>query len=104
MQPLIQGRCPTTRIQVTTDTILVEQAIVMAAEALTEAAVVVTNLRSPSLLNARVPVAGVVSPNNSLQRSWRHKVLGRGRPSAERTRALRARVLRGRRAAAELSR
>jgi hypothetical protein len=44
------------------------------------------------------------SPNKSLQRSGIHKVLGRGRPSAERTRALRARVLRGRRAAAELSR
>ena len=45
-----------------------------------------------------------LSPNKSLQRSAAHKVLGRGRPSAERTRALRARVLRGRRAAAELSR
>jgi hypothetical protein len=43
-------------------------------------------------------------PNKSLQRSGTHKVLGRGRPSAERTRALRARVLKGRRAAAELSR
>ena len=42
--------------------------------------------------------------NKSLQRSGTHKVLGRGRPSAEGTRALRARVLRGRRAAAELSR
>jgi hypothetical protein len=47
---------------------------------------------------------GAVSPNKSLQRSGTHKVLGRGRPSAERTRALRARVLKGRRAAAELSR
>jgi hypothetical protein len=45
-----------------------------------------------------------VSPNKSLQRSGRHKVLGRGRPSAERTRALRARVLKGRRAVAELGR
>jgi hypothetical protein len=45
-----------------------------------------------------------LSPNKSLQRSVMHKVLGRGRPSAERTRALRARVLRGRRAAAELNR
>ena len=45
-----------------------------------------------------------VSPNKSLQRSGRHKVLGRGRPSAERTRALRARVLKWRRAAAELNR
>jgi hypothetical protein len=44
------------------------------------------------------------SPNKSLQRSGRHKVLGRGRPSAESTRALRARVLRWRRAAAELGR
>jgi hypothetical protein len=44
------------------------------------------------------------SPNKSLQRSGTHKVLGRGRPSAESTRALRARVLEGRRAAAELSR
>jgi hypothetical protein len=44
------------------------------------------------------------APNKSLQRSGRHKVLGRGRPGAERTRALRARVLRGRRSAAELSR
>jgi len=44
------------------------------------------------------------APNKSLQRTVTHKLLGRGRPSAERTRALRARVLRGRRAAAELSR
>ena len=42
--------------------------------------------------------------NKSLQRAGTHKVLGRGRPSAERTRALRARVLKWRRAAAELSR
>jgi hypothetical protein len=48
--------------------------------------------------------ASHLSPNKSLQRSGTHKVLGRGRPSAESTRALRARVLRGRRAAAELSR
>jgi len=45
-----------------------------------------------------------LSPNKSLQRAWTHKVLGRGRSDAESTRALRARVLRGRRAAAELSR
>jgi hypothetical protein len=45
-----------------------------------------------------------VSPNKSLQRAWTHKVLGRGRPTREATRALRARVLKGRRAAAELSR
>jgi len=44
------------------------------------------------------------APNKSLQRSGTHKVLGRGRPSQERTRALRARVLRGQRPAAELSR
>jgi hypothetical protein len=44
------------------------------------------------------------SPNKSLQRSGTHKLLGRGRPSAERTRALRARVLRCQRAAAELGR
>ncbi len=44
------------------------------------------------------------SPNKSLQRSGTHMVLGHGRPSAESTRALRARVLEGRRAAAELSR
>jgi hypothetical protein len=42
------------------------------------------------------------SPNSALQRAGTHKVLGRGRPSAESTRALRARVLSGRRAAAEL--
>ncbi len=45
-----------------------------------------------------------LSPNKSLQRAWTHKVLGRGRPSAESTRALRARVLRRQRAAAELNR
>ena len=44
------------------------------------------------------------SPNKSLQRSGTHKVLGRGRPSAKRIRALRARVLKWQRAAAELSR
>jgi hypothetical protein len=44
------------------------------------------------------------APNKSLQRAGTHKVLGRGRPSAERTRALHARVLIGRRAAAELNR
>jgi hypothetical protein len=45
-----------------------------------------------------------LSPNKSLQRSGTHKLLGRGRPSAGSTRALRARVLKCRRAAAELSR
>jgi hypothetical protein len=45
-----------------------------------------------------------LAPNKSLQRAVTDKVLGRGRPSAERTRALRARVLLSRRAAAELSR
>jgi len=48
--------------------------------------------------------ASHASPNKSLQRSGTDKVLGRGRPSAESTRALRARVLIWRRAAAELSR
>jgi hypothetical protein len=43
-----------------------------------------------------------MSPNSALQRAGTHKVLGRGRPSAERTRALRARVLIRWRAAAEL--
>ncbi len=42
---------------------------------------------------------GGMSSNKSLQRSGTHKVLGRGRPTEERTRALRARVLKGRRAA-----
>jgi hypothetical protein len=45
-----------------------------------------------------------VAPNKSLQRAVTDKVLGRGRPSAERTRALRARVLKRQRAAAELNR
>jgi hypothetical protein len=44
------------------------------------------------------------APNKSLQRAVTHKVLGRGRPSAESTRALRARVLEGWRAVAELNR
>ncbi len=43
-------------------------------------------------------------PNKSLQRSWTHKVLGRGRPSKSAHERWRARVLRGRRAAAELGR
>ncbi len=42
--------------------------------------------------------------NKSLQRSGTHKVPGRGRSSAESSRVLRARVLKGRRAAAELGR
>jgi hypothetical protein len=46
-----------------------------------------------------------VSPNKSLQRSGTHKVLGRGRPSAEIARGhWRARVRKGRRAVAELGR
>jgi hypothetical protein len=44
----------------------------------------------------------MLPPNSALQRAGTHKVLGRGRPSAERTRALRARVLIRWRAAAEL--
>jgi hypothetical protein len=44
------------------------------------------------------------APNKSLQRAVTDKVLGRGRPSVESTRALRARVLKRRRAAAELNR
>jgi hypothetical protein len=44
-------------------------------------------------------------PNKSLQRSGTHKVLGRGRPSAETAHGhWRARVLKGRRAVAELGR
>ncbi len=47
----------------------------------------------------------VLSPNKSLQRSWTHKVLGRGRPSVVfLCGRCRARVLKGRRAAAELCR
>jgi hypothetical protein len=42
------------------------------------------------------------SANSALQRTGTQEVLGRGRPSAERTRALRARVLTRWRAAAEL--
>jgi hypothetical protein len=43
--------------------------------------------------------------NKSLQRSGTHKLLGRGRPSAEIAHERwRARVLKGRRAAAELGR
>jgi len=45
-----------------------------------------------------------VTPNKSLQRSWTHKVLGRGRPSKSAHERYRARVLKCRRAAAELSR
>ncbi len=45
-----------------------------------------------------------MAPNKSLQRAWTHKVHGRGRPIVVHIRALRARVLEGRRAAAELSR
>ena len=57
----------------------------------------------PDSMNSEC-MAQRLAPNKSLQRTADHKVLGRGRPSAESTRALRARVLRGRRAAAELSR
>ena len=46
-----------------------------------------------------------MAPNKSLQRSGTHKVIGRGRPSAEIAHEhWRARVLKGRRAAAELCR
>ncbi len=45
-----------------------------------------------------------MAPNKSLQRWGRHKVFGRGRSKRERTRALRARVLKWLRAAAELGR
>jgi hypothetical protein len=45
------------------------------------------------------------APNKSLQRTGTHKLLGRGRPSAEIAHERwRARVLKGRRAAADLSR
>ncbi len=44
------------------------------------------------------------SPNKSLQRSWTHKVHGRGRPSESAHERWRARVLKCRRAAAELGR
>jgi hypothetical protein len=50
-----------------------------------------------------IGVVHIAPPNKSLQRTWTHKVLGRGRPSAENTRGLRARVLKCRRAAAELA-
>jgi hypothetical protein len=63
-------------------------------------AVVLSETQSKTLSRRLV----LESPNKSLQRAVTDKVLGRGRPSAERTRALRARVLRGRRAAAELNR
>ncbi len=52
----------------------------------------------------KVPPALGPSPNKSLQRAWTHKVLGRGRPSKSAHERSRARVLKGRRAAAELSR
>jgi hypothetical protein len=48
------------------------------------------------------PRVEVMTPNSALQRTVTHKVLGRGRPRQERTRALRARVLIRWRAAAEL--
>jgi hypothetical protein len=49
-------------------------------------------------------VSNPLSPNKSLQRSGTHKVLGRGRPSKSAPERRRARVLKGRRAAAELGR
>jgi hypothetical protein len=60
-------------------------------------------LQNPILRSASITLTAQ-APNKSLQRAGTHKVLGRGRPSREATRALRARVLKGRRAAAELSR
>jgi hypothetical protein len=45
-----------------------------------------------------------MSPNKSLQRSGTHKLLGRGRPSKRVHERLRARVLKGQRAVAELGR
>jgi hypothetical protein len=49
--------------------------------------------------------SALVSPNKSLQRSGTHKVLGRGRPSADIAHEhWRARVLKSRRAVAELGR
>jgi hypothetical protein len=57
----------------------------------------------PNIQSAQFRVTAQ-APNKSLQRAVTDKVLGRGRPSAESTRALRARVLKGRRAAAELNR
>jgi hypothetical protein len=47
---------------------------------------------------------GARAPNKSLQRSVTHKVLGRGRPTKSAPERWRARVRKGRRAAAELSR
>jgi len=46
----------------------------------------------------------IVTSNKSLQRSGRHRLIGRGRPSQERTRALRACALKCQRAAVELCR
>jgi hypothetical protein len=46
----------------------------------------------------------LLPPNKSLQRSGTHKLLGRGRPSESAHERWRARVLRWRRAAAELGR
>ena len=53
-----------------------------------------------SLLGRRLARA----PNKTLQRSWTHKLLGRGRSVLCGTHRLRARVLNCRRAAAELCR
>jgi hypothetical protein len=50
----------------------------------------------------KVACPSAVPPDSALQQMGTHKVLGRGWPSAERTRALRARVLIGRWPAAEL--
>jgi hypothetical protein len=49
-------------------------------------------------------VVHAAPPNKSLQRSGRDKVLGRGPPSESAHERWRARVLKGRRAAAELGR
>ena len=45
-----------------------------------------------------------VSANKHMQRAGTHKVLGRGRPSQSLVSALHARVLRGRRAGADVGR
>jgi hypothetical protein len=45
-----------------------------------------------------------VTPNNRMQRSVNHKVLGRGRPASCASQPHRARVLKGRRAVADAER
>jgi hypothetical protein len=49
-------------------------------------------------------VALVMSPNNRMQRSVNHKVLGRGRPASCASQPHRARVLKDRRAVADAGR